>query len=101
MKKRLTKGCGFDLEEVQRLLVEERQRQLEEAIGEVGDAGVEIAARVYVGDPVDTIVEAVQNEGYDLLMKSFSPVQGLRQQMFGCIDLRLMRACPCPVSRHR
>ncbi len=89
---------GYDLEEIERLLVQERKRQLEDAIAKYADAGVQMTSRVYLGDPVGAIVNAVLSEGFDLLVKTLSPPKGLRQQMFGSIDLRLMRACPCPVS---
>ena len=87
----------FDLDEVERLLVEDRQRQLEEAASSVSNVDVEIATRVFIGDPTDAIIQAVQNKDFDFLMKLPSPSLGLRQQLFGSIDMRLMRACPCPV----
>ena len=93
----LTKS-SLDLDEVERLLVEDRQRQLDEATDSIDDDGVTIATRVLLGDPADAIIRAVLTEGYDLLVKQPAPADGLQQQLFGSIDMRLMRACPCPVS---
>ena len=90
--------ASFDLEKIEWLLVQERKRQLHDAIDGFEDAGIEIAVRVYLGDPVETIVDAVRSEGFDFLIKTLSTSKGLREQMFGSIDLRLMRACPCPVA---
>jgi len=90
--------ASFDLDKIEQLLVRERKRQLENAVAGYEDRGVEIALRVFLGDPVEAIVDAVQSEGFDFLTKTVSPAKGLRAQMFGSIDLRLMRACPCPVA---
>ena len=60
----LTKGC-LDLDEVERLLVEDRQRQLDEAANTIDDHDVTITTRVFLGDPVDAIIRAVMTEEYD------------------------------------
>ena len=88
---------SLDLDLVERLLVEDRKRQLDDIVKSVTDAPVDVATRVFVGDPTEAIIQAVQNEGYDLVLKTPSPAHGLRQQLFGSIDMRLMRACPCSV----
>ncbi len=88
---------NFDLDEVERLLVDDRQRRLEELADTIRSSGIEIATRVFVGDPTDAIIRAVRNEDFDFLAKSPTPAKGLRRHLFGCIDMRLMRACPCPI----
>lgn len=88
---------SLDLDLVERLLVEARKRQLDDIVKSVTDAPMDVATRVFVGDPTDAIIQAVQNEGYDLVLKTPSPAHGLRQQLFGSIDMRLMRSCPCSV----
>ena len=87
----------LDLEKVEQLLVEDRLRLLDEAAAQVRDNSVKVATRVFVGDPVATIIEAVKNDEFDFLVKVPTPAEGLRRQLFGGIDMRLMRACPCPV----
>lgn len=88
---------SLDLDEIERLLVEDRRRQLDEAAKSVSNTKVEVATRVFIGDPIDTVIRAVQNDDFDLLAKLPTPTRGLRQQLFGGTDMRLMRACPCPV----
>ncbi len=88
---------GRDPDEIERLLVEERQTWLEQAAARIGAIHPAVAVRVFVGNPVESVLKAVQDEGFDLLVKSPSPSQDLRQQLFGGIDMHLMRGCPCPV----
>jgi nucleotide-binding universal stress UspA family protein len=87
-----------DLEQIERLLVEDKGRQLEVAAETMADQGVPIATRVLLGDPVVDVIRAVVHEGFDFLVKSPAPLQGVRDRLFGSIDRRLMRACPCPVA---
>ena len=93
----LSRG-DVDLNELERLLVEDRKRQLDEAVKTIDNHGVSISTRVLVGDPVVSIVRAVLDDGFDFLAKPPAPAQGLRQQLFGSVDMRLMRACPCPMA---
>ena len=90
--------CSLDLKEVERLLVEDRQRQLDEAANTVDDRDVTIATRVFLGDPADAIIQAVMTGGYDFLVKQLTPTHGVHQHLLGSIDMRLIRACPCPVT---
>lgn len=91
-------GDSLDLDEVECLLVQDRQQYLDEAVNSIDSPGIEIATRVLLGDPVDAIIRAVMMGEYDLLAKQPAPSHGLRQQLFGSIDMRLLRACPCPVA---
>jgi universal stress protein E len=89
---------SFDLDEVERLLVEDRKRRLEEMAETIDHSGLEIATRVLVGDPVNAIIRAVTKEGFDFVAKTPDPSHGIRQHLFGSVDMRLMRACPCTVA---
>lgn len=88
---------GHDPDEVERVLIEGCQSRLEEAAASISDIHPESAVRVLLGDPVEAVLQAVKDEGFDLLVKTPSPRQGLRQQLFGGIDMHLMRGCPCTV----
>jgi len=88
---------GLDPDKVERLLVEDCRSRLEDKAAHIGDSGVEVATRVFIGDPVETLLQAAKDREFDLLAKEPSPSQGLRQQLFGSVDMQLMRACPCPV----
>lgn len=93
----LTRG-DLDLDKVEELLIEDRQRQLDEAVHAIVNPGVEIETRVLVGDVDNAILKAVMTNHYDILVKQPSPSFGLRQRLFGSVDMRLLRACPCAVG---
>ncbi len=94
-------SMDYGLAGIENTLVENRQRQLEEAANTVRDKGVDVSVRVLVGDPLESVIRAVVADGHDLLIKTPSPAAGLRQHLFGSVDMRLMRACPCAVSISR
>ena len=89
---------SLDLDEVEQLLVQEQQQQLDSAANSIDAPGVPIATRVFLGDPVDAVIRAVMTGEFDFLIKQPAPSHGLRQQMFGSVDMRLLRACPSPVT---
>lgn len=93
--------ADFDLDKIEQLLVRERRDQFEDAIRKVPSGDVEISARVYVGDPVDTVIEAVQKDSFDLLIKLHPAAEEVGQPVFGSLDMRLMRSCPCTVVMAR
>jgi nucleotide-binding universal stress UspA family protein len=54
---------------------------------------------VLIGDPAATIVRAVVTDGYQMVWKApAEESRGLRKRLLGSIDMRLIRACPCPVA---
>ena len=89
---------SLDLDEVEHLLIEDRQRQLDEVATSIDNPDVTIATRVFLGNAVDAIIQAVMTGRYDFLVKQPTPSHGFRQHLFGSIDMRLLRACPCPVT---
>lgn len=93
----LTRG-RLNLDELEKLLIEDRQRQLDEAVKAIVNPGVAIETRVLVGDVDNAILKAVVTDRYDILVKQPSPSFGLRQHLFGSVDMRLLRACPCAVG---
>ena len=93
--------ADFDFEKIEGLLIQERQSQLEDAIRQIASNDIEIATRVYIGDPVEAIIEAVQKERFDLLIKMLPRGGGTGQPEFGSLDMRLMRGCPCTVAMAR
>ncbi len=84
-----------DAERIQKLLVDDSREKLER-IG--SDSGVVHAARVLVGRPAEEIIQEVDRGGYDLLLKSPAPDGRGLDRLAGTIDMRLLRACPCPVG---
>lgn len=91
----------FDDEKVEQILVQERRSQFDDVMRQVPSKGVEISVCVYVGDPVEAIIEAVRSESHDLLVKLSHSAEGTGQPEFGSIDMRLMRRCPCTVVMMR
>jgi nucleotide-binding universal stress UspA family protein len=89
---------GLDLEELERLLIDDRRRQLDEAVEKAGRAGVETNTVVLTGSPLSSTLRYIHDHDIDYLTKAPSPSDGLRKQLFGSIDLQLMRAAPCMVG---
>jgi nucleotide-binding universal stress UspA family protein len=56
--------------------------------------GVEVGARLLWGPPIPSVIDAVRERGYDLVMKEAEDGRGT---LFGGGDRQLMRRCPCPV----
>ena len=79
-------------------LVAARNQQLTKALETVDLGDVETDITVLAGHPVRAILEEVQWRGVDFLVKVPAPSHGLRQWLFGSIDMQLMRCCPCPMA---
>lgn len=84
-----------DSEEIQQLIVDERRRRLERL--RPNSERIH-ATRVLVGRPDEEIIKEVAAGGYDLLLKSPAPEGQILGRLAGTIDMRLLRACPCPVG---
>jgi nucleotide-binding universal stress UspA family protein len=83
---------------LEQLAIEEEAERLEEIVSPFRGGDVQIATRVLAGDPAATIVRAVIADGYQIVFKAPTAGGGLRDRVLGSIDLRLIRACPCPVA---
>jgi nucleotide-binding universal stress UspA family protein len=93
--------ADFDFKKVEELLVQERHSQLEDSIRQVAPDEIEISTDVYVGETVETIIKAVKEKPYDLLIKILRHSEGSMKPEFGSLDMRLMRSCPCTVAMAR
>ncbi|MGI9519292.1 MAG: universal stress protein [Pirellulaceae bacterium] len=84
-------------EELFEIVVQDKQQRLDELVAEVREHGVRARAEVLVGKSSQVIVNAVQAENIDLVVRYMkgekSPIPG----SFGTTARNLMRACPCPV----
>ncbi len=83
---------------LEQLAIEEEAERLDEIVSPFRGGDVQIATRVLAGDPAATIVRAVVADGYQMVCKAPTDGGGLRNGILGCIDMRLIRACPCPVA---
>jgi nucleotide-binding universal stress UspA family protein len=85
-------------ERLEQLYIEDETDRLEQLVDPYRDADVHISTRVLVGDdPVATIVRTVIVDDYHMVWKGPSESRELRDRILGGIDMRLIRACPCPV----
>ena len=89
---------GIDGDELERDLVQERQRELEEAVQQVNRPDVDTETVVLVGRAVESIVAYASEQRFDLLIKAPSPTGGLRRDRLGGTDQRLLRTAPCTVA---
>lgn len=90
------RDVSASIEQLQQALIDERRGVLAGLVGQ--PAGVEVEIRVVPGEKEFVeIIRAVAHEKYDLLIKSVNPRGPISTALFGNIDLRLLRQCPCPV----
>jgi universal stress protein E len=86
-------------ERLEQLYIEEERDRLEQLVDPCRVADVQISTRVLVGgDPAATVIRTVIVEGYQMVWKAPKESRGLRDRILGGIDMRLIRACPCPVA---
>jgi len=78
-------------------LREHRLEALNALMGPHTDAGHAIYTKVVTGTPFIEVVQAVQRNGYDLVIKVAQHNTGLAATLFGSTDMHLLRKCPCPV----
>ena len=86
-------------ERLEQLYIEEEMDRLDQIIDPCRDTEVQISTRVLVGDdPAATVIRTAVADGYQMVWKAPSESRGLRDRILGGIDMRLIRACPCPVA---
>ena len=83
---------------LEQLSIEAETERLEQLVDPCRDPGVQISTRVLVGDPAAAIVRAVVDDGYQMVWKAPTESRRVRDWILGSIDMRLIRACPCPVG---
>ena len=89
---------SLDLEKIENLLAKDCLRQLNDAVDQVRRPGVKTSVTVLRGNPLTAILGFVERHDIDYLCKAPSPTDGLRRQLLGSLDMRLMRSAPCMVS---
>jgi universal stress protein E len=91
-------GGGIAQEKLEQLCTESEAERLAALVEPLRSADVPISTRVLVGDPAAAIIRAVLENGYQMVWKARSEGRGLRDRILGSVDMRLIRACPCPVA---
>ncbi len=85
---------GLDLNT---MLRQRRLEVLELLVKPHRNSGIKIYTQVVSGAPFIELICAVQRNGYDLLMKTARPPEGMVERLFGSTDMHVVRKCPCPV----
>lgn len=74
-----------------------RQEQLNDLVKGIASGGPQVDTRVVAGIGFIEIIQEVINNNRDLVIKSIEAAGGLDEVMFGSMDRKLLRKCPCPV----
>lgn len=90
----VTERFGVELDD---LLRQRRLEELEAMVGEIRDVGVDIRVRVMAGVGFIDVIQEVQRNGHDLVIKVAQGPRDLTDRLFGSTDMHLLRKCPCPV----
>ncbi len=83
-------------DELEEHMVESRRRRLEVTVSQL-TLEIHVQTKVLVGKPHEAITQEVVSNGRDLVLKAAEDGRGLKERLFGNIDSRLWKACPCPV----
>ncbi len=83
--------------ELRDMLIENRTEALDERVGPLREAGLEVVTKVLVGTPHIEIIREVLRDQHDLLIKPATGPGGLRTALFASTDMHLIRECPCAV----
>ncbi|MFT4712562.1 MAG: nucleotide-binding universal stress UspA family protein [Candidatus Azotimanducaceae bacterium] len=87
------------LDNIQRALVEERSKAIEQMLGKLksNSTGVKVNIEVIPGKDYIELIKAVIKKKYDVLVKAPHHKGIIAGALFGNAELNLMRKCPCPV----
>ena len=96
-KSRFLSLGGPPPEELERLSIEDETSRLKNLVSAYGDRGVELSLRVLGGKPTTVIPEAVLEDGFDMVWKTPIKSSMPGDRLLGSLDMRLIRACPCPI----
>ena len=88
-----------DMEAAQEKLVEERRNSLEQLVSAAAEKnpGVSTSVDVREGRLFIEVIKVVLNDNHDLVMKAASSDMGRIHRVFGSMDIKLLRKCPCPI----
>lgn len=90
------RAAQIDVEIAQARLVEDRRAALLARIEQTGPDD-DISVEVRIGKPFIEIIRLVIAEGFDFVVKTAEPLQGVQRFLFSSTDQHLLRKCPCPV----
>jgi universal stress protein E len=86
-----------DATELEERLRAGAERQLREAVADYLGKGLDIRVKVLWGAPFVGVIQAVHDEGYDLVVVGTHGRSALARMFVGSTSRKLVRKCPCPV----
>jgi universal stress protein E len=89
---------GPSAEELERVAVAEEMAKLESLAAAYADRGLDLSARVLIGKPAIAVAKAVRDDGFKMVWKAPVRARKVGDRLLGSFDMRLIRACPCPVA---
>jgi nucleotide-binding universal stress UspA family protein len=88
---------GLTVEEVEREKRAQGERILHEALGALGDAGVELDTVVLSGAPAEVLAEAAAAGDVDLVVAGSRGQGAVARALLGSVTDRLAHICPKPI----
>jgi universal stress protein E len=92
-------GAGFSKETVAKIkqaVLDSYRNELEE-LAEPHQDTIKYDMSVLEGIPFLVITQDVLRNDRDLVIKAVDSEKGLSSRLFGSVDMRLLRKCPCPI----
>ena len=83
-------------DELEEQMTESRRRELEALISPL-HFDLEVQTKVLVGNSHEVVTREVVANGHDLVLKKAEGTSDLKERLFGDVDSRLLKTCPCPV----
>jgi nucleotide-binding universal stress UspA family protein len=75
----------------------EHQRQLDEALGILAQAGVEAAPIAAIGNPAAEIIHAAEARGIELIVVGRQGMNAVQRFLMGSVADRVVKHAPCDV----
>ncbi len=88
---------GASVGSIRNLITETETRRVGELADRLRADGIETSFEVSWGVPWEVVVELVERDGFDLVVKPASGINRDGRVFFGSTALHLFRRCPCPV----
>ncbi len=101
LERNLTTSDSSQLEDpeswIRDLLTEVETRRVGDLTDRFRSRGIEVCVEVRWGVPWETVLELVERDRHDLVVKPASGMSHAGRVFFGYTALQLFRRCPCPV----
>jgi nucleotide-binding universal stress UspA family protein len=92
----LSRSSSVNLDRIENMLINERFREIEHHIAATAP-DIDVKIRVLSGKDFIVIIRYVLKNKCDLVIKAVTRESRISSMLFGSLDFRLLRKCPCPV----